>query len=716
MATGIVAAFVSVIVLSAGSWLRGEPATASELVTALTIGLGVAAAVRVLEGRVRVGRARTDPRRWVSEDIAAGSGHTLDVGSIRPDKFTDRAREVLTLAQDEAQRFNHNYIGTEHLLLGLVREGEGVAARVLENMNVELAKVRTAVEFIIGRGDRPVVGEVGLTPRAKRVIELAIDEARRLGHNYIGTEHLLLGLVREGEGIAAGVLESLGVNLDKVRHEVIRVLSATGSGNDRTESGSDPAAVRASSPTGATPAGSSAIVPGVQSPMADFDAFDRFVAQHAQAWLAEVADFARQPSVSATGEGIEPMGRRVLERLRGTGAAATLAELRVSHPAVIGEIGSGERSILFYDHYDVQPPGDPAAWSTPPFEPTLRDGHLFGRGVADDKGELLARIHAVEAWQSTRGPLPLRVRYLIEGAHEIGSPGLSEIVAANRERLVADACLSEGTGRDEAGNVTINLGCRGFVSVELRVRLRDRTLASMYGGLLPSAPLRLSEAVSTIVAPDGALLLDGADELVRTGGPDELALLERIPWDEDDIRRTLGIDAFAGGMSGLPLRRRYVLEPFVAVTSFTSGDPAWGLVIPGEATARLDIRLAPGLDPDVVVELLHAHLARRGLDDVTVTVLASVAPDRCSPDEPVVGVAIDAARDAEGRDPVVYPLMPAYSASRVFRDGLGTPVLFASAVTNASSNLHAANENIALDEYPAYVRFVGRFLARFATT
>jgi ATP-dependent Clp protease ATP-binding subunit ClpC len=153
----------------------------------------------------------------------------------RFDKFTDRARKVLTLAQDEAQRFNHNYIGTEHLLLGLVREGEGVAARVLENMNVELPKVRTAVEFIIGRGDRPVVGEVGLTPRAKRVIELAIDEARRLGHNYIGTEHLLLGLVREGEGIAAGVLESLGVSLDKVRHEVIRVLSQSSSAGPATE-------------------------------------------------------------------------------------------------------------------------------------------------------------------------------------------------------------------------------------------------------------------------------------------------------------------------------------------------------------------------------------------------------------------------------------------------------------------------------------------------
>ncbi|HUZ78637.1 MAG TPA: ATP-dependent Clp protease ATP-binding subunit [Chloroflexota bacterium] len=132
------------------------------------------------------------------------------------------------LAQEEAQRFNHNYIGTEHLLLGLVREGEGVAAKVLGNLGVELNKVRSAVEFIIGRGDRMVVGEIGLTPRAKKVIELAVDEARRLGHHYIGTEHLLLGLVREGEGIAAGVLESLGVNLEKVRTQTIQVLSQTG--------------------------------------------------------------------------------------------------------------------------------------------------------------------------------------------------------------------------------------------------------------------------------------------------------------------------------------------------------------------------------------------------------------------------------------------------------------------------------------------------------
>src|SRR5512139_1483482 len=145
----------------------------------------------------------------------------------RFEKFTERARRVLTAAQEEAQHLNHNYIGTEHILLGLIREEEGVAAKVLVSMGVTLSKVRSAVEYIIGRGDKATTGEIGLTPRAKRVIELAIDEARRLNHSYIGTEHLLLGLVREGEGIAAGVLESLGVNLERVRGETTRILAAS---------------------------------------------------------------------------------------------------------------------------------------------------------------------------------------------------------------------------------------------------------------------------------------------------------------------------------------------------------------------------------------------------------------------------------------------------------------------------------------------------------
>jgi ATP-dependent Clp protease ATP-binding subunit ClpA len=142
-------------------------------------------------------------------------------------RFNDRAKRVLALAQDEAIRFNHNYIGTEHLLLGLVREGEGVAARALAAMGIELSKVRSAVEFIIGRGDSTTSpSEITLSPRTKKVIELAVDEARRMGHAHVGTEHLLLGLIREGEGIASGVIESLGVTLEAMRRKVLEVMGS----------------------------------------------------------------------------------------------------------------------------------------------------------------------------------------------------------------------------------------------------------------------------------------------------------------------------------------------------------------------------------------------------------------------------------------------------------------------------------------------------------
>ncbi|HET9109716.1 MAG TPA: Clp protease N-terminal domain-containing protein [Ktedonobacterales bacterium] len=183
---------------------------------------------------------RTRARRAAIVRHTQGYGQIATTGAIwgrggprltmndKFEKFTERARKVMSLAQEEAQRFNHNYIGTEHILLGLVREGDGVAAKVLMSLGVELEKVRNAVETIIGRGDRVVLGDIGLTPRAKKVIELAIDEARRLNHHYIGTEHLLLGLIREGEGIAAGVLESLGVNLERVRLATIDVLNPSG--------------------------------------------------------------------------------------------------------------------------------------------------------------------------------------------------------------------------------------------------------------------------------------------------------------------------------------------------------------------------------------------------------------------------------------------------------------------------------------------------------
>jgi hypothetical protein len=210
------------LLLFGRSLLVGQPGLAPADLAIAAAGATLASILPWIASYVAMRRFRRGMRAETSGSTETFASHASG-GMDRFDTFTDDGRKVLTLAQEEGQRFNHHYIGTEHLLLGLLRVPESVAARVLANMNVDLSNVRMAVEFIIGRGGANP-GEVGLTPRAKRVIELAIDESRVLGHAYIGTEHLLLGLVREGEGIAAGVLESLGVNLDRVREEVLAEL------------------------------------------------------------------------------------------------------------------------------------------------------------------------------------------------------------------------------------------------------------------------------------------------------------------------------------------------------------------------------------------------------------------------------------------------------------------------------------------------------------
>lgn len=232
---GLIGGFVALLVLALAAAIGGRGGvTFAELLTALAVGVAVGCASfvtpKIVGWQIRRSIGRHSGR---SRGTSFGRGAAEPPDSTRPtslggprvnrfDRFSDQARRVLTLAQDEAQRFSHPYIGTEHLLLGLIREGSGLAADVLDSMGIELAKVRTAVEFVIGRGDRPVIGEIGLTPGGKRAIELAIDEARLLGHQQIGTEHLLLGLVRVGEGsIAAEVLESMGVTLERARRAVL---------------------------------------------------------------------------------------------------------------------------------------------------------------------------------------------------------------------------------------------------------------------------------------------------------------------------------------------------------------------------------------------------------------------------------------------------------------------------------------------------------------
>jgi hypothetical protein len=205
-------------------------------VVALFAGLAGGAIGAVVIGLIQTWMARargTHVHRWQaissSPRVPGMASPSVGVGAV--DRFTVRGKLVLALAQDEAIRHNHNYIGTEHLLAALLRDTDSIAARALSSLGIELMKVRTALEFIVGRGDQTTSpSEITLSPRTKKVIELAIDEARKLGHGHVGPEHILLGLVREGEGIASGILESLGVSMATARAKVLELLKEKESG------------------------------------------------------------------------------------------------------------------------------------------------------------------------------------------------------------------------------------------------------------------------------------------------------------------------------------------------------------------------------------------------------------------------------------------------------------------------------------------------------
>src|SRR5207237_8594494 len=200
---------------------------------------------------------------------------------------------------------------------------------------------------------------------------------------------------------------------------------------------------------------------------------------------------------------------------------------------IVGETGRGERTLLVYNHYDVQPPDPLDEWETPPFEPTERDGHLFGRGVSDNKGNLMARLQAIEAYRATIGELRLRVRVLYGGEEESGSPHLAAFVDANADRLRADGCIWEAGYKDAAGRPTISLGIKGIAYFELRVRGPKQDVHSSQATIIPNPAWRLVWALATLKDANDRITIDGLWDHVRPATEGDVALLERLPFDED---------------------------------------------------------------------------------------------------------------------------------------------------------------------------------------
>jgi acetylornithine deacetylase/succinyl-diaminopimelate desuccinylase-like protein len=435
-------------------------------------------------------------------------------------------------------------------------------------------------------------------------------------------------------------------------------------------------------------------------------------------FLGELNEFLRIPSISAREDesgDFRNCAQWVAGTLEEAGAEARIMETD-GHPVVYAEIGKGPKTLLSYGHYDVQPPEPLDLWESDPFEPTVRDGGLYARGVADDKADVLARIQALRLYIEEQGALPFKLKFLIEGEEEIGSPNLAPFVRSNAELLSADACLWEGSMKDEAGRPMIFCGTKGMAYVELRARGASYDLHSMYGGIAPNPAWRLVQALRTIKDENGEITLDDLHDLAEEPSEKDLEAISRIPFDDAALRESWGVDALDRGLTGQDALREMLLRPTANIAGIQSGytGPGSKTIVPSEAFVKMDFRLVAGQSPGPVLELIRSHLRKRGFDDVEVVDLHGVEPAKTPVDSPVVRTAVETWQDL-GSEAIVYPTIGGSGPTSLIVTGLGIPTIMTGSVANSGSRLHSPNEWVRLDDYFEAVGYFARFFERFAS-
>jgi len=436
-----------------------------------------------------------------------------------------------------------------------------------------------------------------------------------------------------------------------------------------------------------------------------------------ESYLNELIEFLRMPTVSARGD-MEPMRAAadwLIRRLRSLGAETQLLESS-GFPIVYGEIkGDSPRSILFYNHYDVQPPEPYEAWSSDPFEPAIRDGYLFARGSDDNKGSLMSRIHAVEAVLKERGSLPVTVKFLFEGEEESGSPSLPGAVQRYQDLLAADACIWENARRDDAGNPSVALGNKGMHSFELRVRTANTDSHSGKANIYPNAIWRLIWALSSLRSSDGTILVEGFYDGVPPLSPADEELCRNTPANGEAQARKLGLTELMSGNDDFSVNRALYYTPSFNIQGISGGytGPGHKTVIPSEAFARIECRLVGNQDPDDIAAKIALQLKKNGYGDVEIiSKKAGAWPYRTAVDDPFVQLVSRTGAEVYGRPIVLMPSSPGTGPRYVFKYVPEMPIV-ALGVGHANSRAHAPNENIAVEDQFLTTKHVASILRHF---
>jgi acetylornithine deacetylase/succinyl-diaminopimelate desuccinylase-like protein len=400
----------------------------------------------------------------------------------------------------------------------------------------------------------------------------------------------------------------------------------------------------------------------------DRDRFAAHIEANRDRYHDELCALLRQPSIAAQGLGLEETAAIVVQRLERLGAEVRVLRLPGAVPVVFGSIGSGERTLLIYDHYDVQPPEPLERWLSPAFEPTLSDGKLYARGVADNKGNLMLRIQAIESWLAIEGALPLKINFLIEGEEEIGSVHLEQFCHEYADLLRADGCLWETGGRNALEQPTIHCGAKGIYYVELVAKGAAYDLHSANATVVPNPAWRLTWALSTLKTPDERILVPGFYDRVRPPSEAELRAVEQIPDDDETLLADFAIPEFLGGLRGVERRKANLFNPTCTICGLVAGYTGAGskTVLPSEARAKIDFRMVPDQDPNEIVKSLRAHLDANGFGDIAILEFGHERAARTDPNAPVVRAMASAIRTTFQQEPVIYPYKK--NQYREFRD------------------------------------------------
>jgi len=421
---------------------------------------------------------------------------------------------------------------------------------------------------------------------------------------------------------------------------------------------------------------------------------------HMNNLISELQTLIQQPSVSAKNEGIEECAQLVKKILEKSGIPSEILRLKNVAPIVYGEIKSKKNpnhTLLFYNHYDVQPAEPFELWDDPPFGGKIKGNKIFGRGASDDKGELITRIKAVQAHLKTTGDVPCNVKFVIEGEEETGSAHIDQYLKKYKKKFSCDGVIWEFGYVDSKNRPIIGLGMKGLLYVELSVRESIRDAHSSLAVLIKNPAWRLIEALKTLRDSDGKVLIkDWYKEAIPFSKKD-LEIISKEPFDEKSFKKEFGIKSFVGNMHGLSAKKALVGNATCNIAGFVSGYAGKGAktVLPGDAMVKIDFRLIPKMDPKKQIVRLKQHLKSKGFNDVSIKIFHGESAARTNPSDPFVSKVKEAADQSFGKS-VLNVSNAGTGPMHSFVKALNAPCISIGS-TYMFSRIHSPNEFARVD-------------------